>query len=308
MDITVCITSYNQRDFLIEAIESVMAQTLRPAEIVIVDDASTDGSAAVIHDYATRFPGLIRAILKERNRGVVDTFNLGLEVAGGDFISFLAGDDRWLPAKLEMEAGCLSEPDHPDGVFSDYYFTDPGGERAYLWAGEQRPPQGDILPQLLVRDFPRRALFRSELADLRMWRQVGRFDSSFNLYEDWDMRIRLATRLRYAYVHEPLSDYRRHGAGQSRASIDLHLSATDHIERKYVDLLRSLEPTHGPYLRRRLASWRAHLWRTSAREVALRRPPGFRVEALNRFRRSLTYEPMPDIRLLWYLLRPDPGA
>jgi glycosyltransferase involved in cell wall biosynthesis len=308
MNITACITSYNQRGYLIEAIESVLAQTLRPAEIVIIDDASTDDSAALIAGYAARYPDLIRPIRKEHNRGVVDTFNLGLDAARGDYISFLAGDDRWLPAKLEREAGRLTEPDHPDGVFSDYYFTGPGGEQNYLWAGERRPPQGHILPQVLGRDFPRRALFRGELADVRLWREAGHFDPSFKLYEDWDMHIRLAARLRYAYIPEPLSEYRRHGTGLSMASIESHLTATDRIERKYADLLRALEATHGPYLRRQLAGWRAHLWRNAAREVARRRPPGFRAEALRRFRRSLAYEPKPDIRLLWYLLRPAPGA
>jgi glycosyltransferase involved in cell wall biosynthesis len=308
MNVTVCITSFNQRDYLIEAIESVLGQTLRPTEIVIVDDASTDGSVAVITGYAARYPELIRPILKPHNRGVVDTFNLGLDAARGDFIAFLAGDDRWLPAKLEKEAGRLAEPDRPDGVYADYYFSGPGGERLYLWAGERRPPQGDILPQVLARDFPRRALFRSELANLRLWRQVGRFDPAFTLYEDWDAHIRLAARLRYAYVAEPLSEYRRHSAGQSMASVEKHLAATDRIERKYADLTRSLEPTHGAYLRRSLAGWRAHLWRSAARDVARRRPPGFRAEALRRFRHSLSYEPKPDFRLLWYLLRPAAGV
>lgn len=308
MNITACITSYNQRVYLIEAIDSVLAQTLRPAEIVIIDDASTDDSAAVIAGYAARYPDLIRPVLKDGNRGVVNTFNLGLDAACGDYISFLAGDDRWLPAKLEREAGRLVEPDHPDGVFSDYYFTGPGGERTYRWAGERQPPQGNVLPQVLARDFPRRALFRSELADLRLWREVGRFDPSFTLYEDWDAHIRLAARLRYAYVPEPLSEYRRHDAGLSKASVESHLAATDHIERKYAYLLQSLEATYGPYLCRQLARWRAHLWRNAARDVALHRPPGFRGEALRRFRRSLAYEPKPDIRLLWYLLRPTPGA
>jgi glycosyltransferase involved in cell wall biosynthesis len=308
MNITACITSYNQRDYLIEAIESVLAQTRQPAEIVIIDDASTDGSVEVITDYAARYPELIRPVLKDSNRGVVDTFNLGLDIARGDYISFLAGDDRWLPAKLEREATRLSAPDNPGAVYSDYYYTDSGGRRVYLWAGPRRPPEGDILLPVLARDFPHRALFRGELADLRLWREVGHFDLSFTLYEDWDMRIRLAKRLRYAYVPEPLSEYCRHGAGLSTASIERHLAATDHIERKYAELIYSQEAMAQRYLQRQLAGWRAHLWRGAARDVARRRPPGFRAEALRRFRRSLVYELKLDFRLLWYLLRPARGA
>lgn len=304
MKISVCVTSYNQRDYLKEAVESVLAQSLRPEEIIIIDDASTDDSKEIISGYSTRYPDLIRPVLNDCNRGVVGTFNLGLEVAGGDYITYLAGDDRWLPSKLEKEARRLKAADRPDGVFSDFYFTNATGDHEYLWAGARQPPQGSILPQVIARDFPRRTLFRTELADLRLWRQVGRFDPSFTIYEDWDVHIRLATRFRYAYIPEPLSEYRRHGGGLSTQQIEHHLAATDRIEQKYSLLFHDLESTHGPYLRRQLAGWRAHLWRSSARDIALKRNAGFRAEALRRYRRSLVFEIRPDVRLLWYLLRP----
>lgn len=307
MTITAVITSYNQQDYLIQAIDSVMGQTLRPTELLIVDDASTDDSPAIISAYATRFSELIRPILKPRNLGVVDTFNRGLDEAAGNYISFLAGDDRWLPDKLEREAKRLTAADEPDGVFSDYYYTRADGTPLYLWADDRHPPQGDILPQTLVRDFPRRALFRSELADAALWRQVGRYDPAFTLYEDWDMHIRLAARFRYAYVAEPLSEYRRHSAGLSTVPVETHLTAVAQIEQKYAGLFASLEPTHGPYLRRRMNGWRAHLWRVAARNAALRRPPGYRAEALRHYLRSLHYEVWPDARLLYYLLRVRPG-
>lgn len=303
MKITACITAYNQQHFLAEAIESVLAQTLRPAEILIIDDASSDDSPAIITAYAACYPKLIRPVLREQNEGVVATFNLGLDLAGGDAISFLAGDDRWLPAKLEKEAQRMAAADRPDGVYGDFYFTHADGRRTFRWADKTRPPEGHILPQVLARDFPRRTLFRAELADVRLWRRVGRFDPTFDLYEDWDMHIRLAAHFRYAYVAEPLSEYRRHGGGLSRVPVEAHLAIVAQIERKYAGLLESLEPAYGPYLRRKLASWRAHLWRQAARDVAVRRPPDFRAEALRRYARSLYYQFRPDPRLAWYLLR-----
>lgn len=304
MNITACITSYNQQAFLVDAIESVLAQTLPPGEILIIDDASSDDSPALIAAYAARHPDRIRSVAREQNEGVVATFNLGLELAGGDAISFLAGDDRWLPSKLEKEARRMAAADRPDGVFADFYFTRADGRRAFRWAETEYPPEGHILPQVLARDFPRRTLFRAELADVRLWRQVGRFDPAFDLYEDWDMHIRLATQFRYAYIHEPLSEYRRHGGGLSTVSVESHLGAVEQIERKYARLFAALESTHGPYLRRKLAGWRAHLWRSAARDVAARRPPGFRAEALRRYGRSLHFDFRPDPRLMWYLIRP----
>ena len=307
MKITACITAYNQQDFLAEAIESVLAQTLRPAEILIIDDASSDDSPAIITAYAGRYPELISPTLREQNEGVVATFNHGLDAAGGDAISFLAGDDRWLPAKLEKEAQRMAAADRPDGVYGDFYFTRADGRRTFRWAEKERPPEGQILPQVLARDFPRRTLFRGELADVRFWRGIGRFDPAFDLYEDWDMHIRLAAHFRYAYVAEPLSEYRRHGGGLSTVPVEAHLAVVDQIERKYASLFETLDATYGPYLRRKLASWRAHLWRQAALSLAVRRPPGFRAEALRRYARSLAYQFWPDPRLAWYLLRrPDP--
>ncbi len=303
MNITACITSYNQSRYLVEAIESVLAQTMPPAEILIVDDASTDDSPAIITAYANRLPELIRPILRERNQGVAATFNEGLESASGDYLSYLAGDDRWLPAKLEREARRLAASDRPDGVFADFYFTNADGERVFRWAAGRRPPEGDVLPQVLARDFPRRTLFRAELVNIHLWRQAGRFDPDFGLYEDWDMKIRLATTLRFGYVAEALSEYRRHAQGLSMVEPAAHLAATDHIERKHAALYQSLAAAHGPYLRRQLASWRAHVLRGAARGAAVRRAPGFRREAWRLYRQSLTYEPRPDIRLMWYLLR-----
>lgn len=303
MNISACITSYNQSRFLVEAIDSVLVQTMPPAEIIIVDDASTDESPAIIAAYAARYPNLIRPSLRRHNQGVAATFNEGLASAAGDYLSYLAGDDRWLPAKLEMESQRLAAADQPDGVYSDFYFTDGDGARLYRWAAGGRPPEGDMLAQVLARDFPRRTLFRAELVNVRLWRQTGGFDPAFGLYEDWDMKIALAARLRFGYVAEPLSEYRRHSQGLSMADPAAHLAATNHIERKHVALYQSLESAHGVYLRRHRATWRAHLWRSAARHSALRRGPDSRAEALRLYRQSLAYEPRADFRLFWYLIR-----
>jgi glycosyltransferase involved in cell wall biosynthesis len=303
MNVSACITSYNQSRFLVEAIDSVLAQTLPPAEILIVDDASSDESPAIIAAYAARYPDLIRPILRQRNQGVAATFNEGLASASGDYLSFLAGDDRWLPAKLERETERLTAADRPDGVYGDFYFTDASGARRFRWANGRRPPEGHVLPQVLGRDYPRRTLFRAELVNLSLWRQAGGFDPTFGLYEDWDMKIALAARLRFGYVDAPLSEYRRHGQGLSMADPAAHLAATDHIERKHAALYQSLASSHGPYLRRQLASWRAHLLRSGARATALRHGGSGRAEALRLYRQSLTFQRRPDIRLLWYLMR-----
>ncbi len=304
MNITVGITSYNQRDYLIAAIDSVLAQTLPPAEILIVDDASADDSPQVISAYAARYPNIVRPLLLSRNGGVNAARNHVLAAATGDYLAFLDGDDRWLPGKLARAAERLLAADRPDAVFDNFVFTDAQGRPQFVWATRARPPEGRLLRRVLTLDLPRTTLFRSELVPTALWRAAGGYDPSFLIYGDWDMRIRQAQVVgRYGYVDEVLSEYRRHGAGLSARSIDSHLAAVDKVEAKYADLIAALEATEGG-VGAALTRWRAKLLRRAAYHTAARRAPGFRREALAYYRRSLAYDRVLDARTLWQMVKP----
>ena len=305
MDLTVGITSYNQCELLVEAIDSVLAQTLRPREIILVDDASDDDSPQIIRRYAAQYPDLIRPILLAQNNGPNAARNHVLDAARGDFLSFLDGDDRWLPTKLEREAARLDAPDQPDAVFSNFYFTDKDGGPSFLWATQHFVPEGYLLPQVLMLALPRATLFRSEIAPTPLWRQAGYFDTSFAMYGDWDMKIRLAAEVpRFGYVNAPLCEYRRHGTGISNKPIEMHLAAVDHIELKYATLIEQLTTTHGRDFAHGLNRFRAKLWRRAALDVLIQRPANYRKTALDLYKRSWQYDRVLDRRLFWYLIKP----
>ena len=99
MDVSCIIPCYNAERFLGEAIESVIAQTLSPAEIIVIDDGSTDGSAAVAARYADRVE-----YLRQENAGPAAARNRGIELTHGNFVAFLDADDLWHPEKLERQA------------------------------------------------------------------------------------------------------------------------------------------------------------------------------------------------------------
>ena len=304
MNVTVGITSYNQRDYLIQAVESVLGQSAPASEIFIVDDASADDSPQVIAGYASRYPALIRPILLTANGGPNAARNHVLDAATGDYLAFLDGDDRWLPDKLARALARLGAADRPDAVFDNFVFTDGDGRPLFLWADGQRPPEGRLQRQVLTLDLPRTTLFRSELVPTALWRAAGQYDPSFAIYGDWDMRIRQAGVVgRYAYVDEPLSEYRRHGAGLSSRGVAAHLAAVDQVESKYADLIARLEREEGG-VRAGLRRWRAKLLRRAALDVALQRRPGFRGAALGYYRRSLEYHPAFDARVLWHMVKP----
>ena len=101
--VSVIIPVYNGESYLSEAVESVYAQTIRPLEVIVIDDGSTDGSAAVARSFEdVRF-------YRQPNRGAADARNRGTELAHGSFLAFLDADDVWTPQKLRIQMAALLE-------------------------------------------------------------------------------------------------------------------------------------------------------------------------------------------------------
>jgi glycosyltransferase involved in cell wall biosynthesis len=263
MKISVYITSYNQKDLLGEAIDSVLVQTLPPHQIIIADDASTDGSQEFIQSYADRYPGLITPVFHTQNLGVSATRNSALQQVRGEYVTYVDGDDRLLPQKLEKEADVLRQQPQAQIAFSNVYIINSLGERIDLWARRSRPPEGDVFAHTFAREFPGRRLFRNELVDFVAWKQSGAgwYDPQLRIYEDYDLRIRLTRHLRTAYVDEPLSEYRRHQGSLRTSQPQKYLQAFEYICRKNMSLLDILSEDQRVWVNQRLNTWRAELWR-----------------------------------------------
>jgi len=238
--ISVIITSYNQKEFISEAIESVIAQTLRPYEILVADDHSIDGSIELINRYAARYPGWIKALIQPRNVGVAKNRNYALSMVKGDLVTLLDGDDRFLPRKLELEYA--THRAHPDAkvVHSNIYYTDQAGRRTRLWADGEAPPDGYVFSQVLARRYPRGMTFRNELVETRCIRELGGYDETLPRYGDWDLLIRLTNRFKTAYCPEPLTEYRLHSRTLSRAPAPVHIDSVTRIREKYRPLIGDL--------------------------------------------------------------------
>jgi glycosyltransferase involved in cell wall biosynthesis len=300
--ITVYITSYNQKGYLIEAIESVLNQTLRPFEIIIVDDCSTDGSQEVIERYARAHSDLIRPFFHRQNLGIPRNRRFALEQVRGDLVTYLDGDDKFLPRKLEMELQTFMS--HPEAlVYSNVYYIDSDGRRTGTWAdGNILPPSGDVFREVFSRSFPRGSLFRNELVDYQCLKKIGFHDVNFPIFEDWDLKIRLTKYFRAVYCPEPLVEYRRHSEGISRTPALVHLSVMRKIYEKNRPLLDDLPETDRVMVEKRLLSNFAQLARQAAWEEI---ETGNRGLALRYWWESLEYNPKSlDPRWLARLLLP----
>ncbi|MBW6512467.1 MAG: glycosyltransferase [Desulfuromonadaceae bacterium] len=109
--VSILIVTYNQAEYIGETLESAIAQDDGNLEIVVADDASRDGTAQIIHDYAQKYPELIVPVLGGVNLGITGNCNCGLAVCQGKYIAFLGGDDLVLPGKITKQVEWLEEND-----------------------------------------------------------------------------------------------------------------------------------------------------------------------------------------------------
>jgi glycosyltransferase involved in cell wall biosynthesis len=107
----VIIPAHDAERHLGEAIESALGQDLRPAEVVVVDDGSSDGTAAVARSFAAV------TLVQQPRAGAGAARNTGMDRATGDLYAFLDADDVWLPGKLRAQAAALHRRPHADGAF-----------------------------------------------------------------------------------------------------------------------------------------------------------------------------------------------
>ena len=145
--VSVLLTSYNQGPWLREAIESVLAQTYRAWELIVIDNGSTDHSPAIIGTYRTH--PQIKVLRYERNSPHTMICNAGVAAASGQYISLLCSDDYYLPKKLERQVTVFeSLPAEYGVVYSSGYRLLPSGQMMLLPCGLHR---GNILEALLTQ-------------------------------------------------------------------------------------------------------------------------------------------------------------
>lgn len=261
MKISVYITSYNQKEYLRQAIESVLAQTLKPWEIILVDDCSTDGSQDLIKSYQSQYPDLIKGIFHEKNTGVTQARIDAIQSAQGEYITYVDGDDLFLPQKLEEEARLVQE--HTcDLAFSNYYIIgDNPHEIQSVWAQhrEQMPAFGDMHLEVFARKFPGKSLFRCELVHRDILFQTGLYDPNLKIYEDYELKIRMAARAKIAYTLQALSKYRDNPQGLSKSKQALHLASYEYIYEKHAQAIKEKYPQHQVEIQASFDTFFAHL-------------------------------------------------
>jgi glycosyltransferase involved in cell wall biosynthesis len=192
--VSVIIPTYNRGHCLSESIDSVLSQEYRQIELIVVDDGSTDETCELV----AKYPDLVYHRL-EKNSGVSHARNLGVELARGELICFLDSDDLWQKNKLKIQVDWMQA--HPDCkiCYSDEIWIRNGVRVNPM--KKHRKYSGDIYQQCLALCIvsPSSVMLRSSLLQ-----EVGGFDETFPVCEDYDLWLRIAHRYPFQFIDEKL--------------------------------------------------------------------------------------------------------
>lgn len=265
--VTVLLPAYDCALFLREAVDSVLAQTLRDFELVVIDDGSTDGTAQVLQSYDD--PRMV--VLTQENQGMAAALNRGLALARGEYVARMDADDRSAPQRLERQVAFLDG--HPEVVVvgSRYRTMDVHGVPGSV-VRLMRHDKDLRREMYLSSPFTHGCVMLRRQAVLA----VGGYDGSLWPAEDYDLWTRIGGGL--ANLPESLYDYREHSSTSSLAAQDAQgrriaealWASSAPPRRRPAELVRSLW-THRHELRWYRGRQRA-LRAEAARRRAARRP------------------------------------
>lgn len=198
--VSAIITAYNGAAYVADAIESILAQSRRVDEIVVIDDGSTDNTSDIVARYE---PYGVRCIRQE-NRGLPSARNRGIRETSGELIAFLDCDDVWLKEKNALQVAYLLA--HPDValVAGHVWWWDPIADKR--WLGRLGTNASRVRRELLVDNCVGNAsgvLLRRSVLE-----RSGTFDPSEVWAEDWELWMRIAAHGKIGFIDRPLIVYR----------------------------------------------------------------------------------------------------
>jgi glycosyltransferase involved in cell wall biosynthesis len=203
--LSIVITTYNHARFLSEAIESALAQTVPPGEVIVVDDGSTDDPRSVV----SRYPQV--QLIRQPNQGLAAARNTGWLAARGRYVVFLDADDRLLPEALASNLRRFDEKPECAFVCGSYCYIDELGRHL-----SSPPPNliGDDAYESFLKGNCI-AMHATVMYLRECLEEVGGFDARLACCEDYELYLRLARRHRVAAGDDRIAEYRRHGSNMS---------------------------------------------------------------------------------------------
>jgi glycosyltransferase involved in cell wall biosynthesis len=202
--VSVIIPTYNREVFLQEAIESIITQTYRPIECIVVDDGSTDKSKELVNNFIKRNDeNLTVKYIYQQNSGSQAARNIGTAISSGEFIQYLDSDDLLYPDKIKKQVSFLQQNQEYDGVFGDWRMG-----TAFENKLIQSYAKKDLITQLLSEHFIHTLSF---LMRRSLVQKIGEWDSNIRRNQEIDYQLRgLMAAANYQYQEQECGLWRIH--------------------------------------------------------------------------------------------------
>ncbi len=311
--VSVIIPAYNRAKLLQLVIESVLSQTLPVAEIIVIDDGSSDNTADMMRQSIAARPSWRDRVryYYQSNQGQSAALNAGIERAKGEWIGFTAQDDLWLPWKVEWQLRALQQYPECALCFTDAWFMNNPYMKKPLFDFAQSGLTGATgvvadPVKMVVGMHP--VWTQTVIARADVIRQVGGFDPFLRYSEDHDFLFRMALHTTFCFVGMPLvlidrspAEERHVGEGENWHKEEFCLRMDQHRFEKQLRLSTQLSPNIQQAVRRQLR--RLHsCWANWYLDR------GNYVEARRSMRKALGYGVAPGLLLKWFLARTMPSA
>jgi glycosyltransferase involved in cell wall biosynthesis len=216
--VSIIVPTYNGVRYIAETIQSILQQTYKDFEIIVIDDGSTDETVQVIHSFGKKV-----RYFYQSNRGPASARNIGIQQAKGKYIALIDHDDLWLPNKLEKQVPILEKMPGVGLVYSDAFnfYTD-SNECPNTCFDLKQPYAGKVFKYLFIGNFIPNltVLVRKECFE-----KIGYFDVSgkMRMTDDYHMWLQVSQQYDFEYIDQPLAKFRRHQNNMSRDDIGMIL-------------------------------------------------------------------------------------
>jgi len=233
--ISCVIPCYNCQNFISKTVESIITQTIKPQEIILVNDASIDNTLDILKRIESQYLNKVRVLDLEKNQGASYARNYGVENAKGKYILFMDSDDI---AEITLIEEYLDRLGKLNGKIKDEYILsysaylqidEKGNQLSDTIRGIQVDPE-EILGYELVRNYI--ISTSGVLVKKDYFIKTGGFNEKIRYSEDWDLWLKLAQLGGFAYVDKPLIKIRRHGTNLS-SQVDKMLEGEKLVLKQY---------------------------------------------------------------------------